>query len=180
MRLLKSDLFEICMASVKGTLSQLNIEWDDRHACGIVLASGNYPYSGDKGTPIDFAEHSDATVVFHAGTMKSSDGKVVTNGGRILCVTALGSSPSEARSEAIQISEAIHFDGKFFRRDIGLEKQSSLRSLTYGDSGVDISEGNAFVSDIKDLVKSTLKEDRWLWRSRRFGKSWLSERRRAR
>ncbi|PIO53190.1 phosphoribosylamine--glycine ligase domain protein, partial [Teladorsagia circumcincta] len=135
MRLLKSDLYTICMASINGTLSEVDILWDDRHACGIVLASKNYPYSGDKGTPI-----------------------VVTNGGRILCVTALGHSPAEARFEAICASDAIHFEGKFFRRDIGLDRQSPLKSLTYGDSGVDISEGNAFVSDIKDLVKSTLKQ----------------------
>uniref|UniRef100_A0A7I4YK16 Trifunctional purine biosynthetic protein adenosine-3 n=1 Tax=Haemonchus contortus TaxID=6289 RepID=A0A7I4YK16_HAECO len=158
MRLLKSDLFSICMATVNGSLSQLDIQWDDRYACGIVLASKNYPYSSDKGTPIDFAGESEDAVVFHAGTKKSKDGRVETNGGRILCVTVLGQSPSEARLEAIRASDAIHFEGKFFRRDIGLGKQSSVNSLTYEDSGVNISEGNAFVNDIKGLVKTTLRE----------------------
>ncbi|VDO68361.1 unnamed protein product [Heligmosomoides polygyrus] len=143
MRLLKTDLYSICMSCVDGTLSDLKIEWDDHHACGVVLASEDYPYSGDQGTPIDFSKD---TVVFHA---------VVTNGGRILCVTTLAPSASEAREAAIRASEAVQFEGKFFRKDIGLMK--TIRSLTYGDSGVDISEGNAFVGDIKDLVMSTLR-----------------------
>lgn len=157
MRLLKTDLYSICMSCVDGTLSDLKIEWDDHHACGVVLASEDYPYSGDQGTPIDFPDFSKDTVVFHAGTMKDKDGRVVTNGGRILCVTTLAPSASEAREAAIRASEAVQFEGKFFRKDIGLMKQETIRSLTYGDSGVDISEGNAFVGDIKDLVMSTLR-----------------------
>ncbi|EPB77292.1 hypothetical protein ANCCEY_03663 [Ancylostoma ceylanicum] len=135
MRLLKSDLYSICMACTNGTLYEQKIEWDDRQACGIVLASKNYPYSGDKGTPI-----------------------VVTNGGRILCVTSLASTAAEARARAIRACEEVKFEGKFFRRDIGVVRNGAAKTLTYGDSGVNIDEGNAFVEDIKGLVKSTLKK----------------------
>ncbi|KJH50082.1 phosphoribosylamine--glycine ligase [Dictyocaulus viviparus] len=136
MRLLKSDLYNICMSCTNEVLSeQLPIEWDSRFACGIVLATNNYPYASDKGTPI-----------------------VMTNGGRILCVTSLATSPNGARSIAIQACESVHFDGKFFRRDIGIQRhQTTQPSLSYHDSGVDIDESNAFVEDIKELVQQTLR-----------------------
>ncbi|KAK6749010.1 hypothetical protein RB195_001553 [Necator americanus] len=157
MRLLKSDLYSICLACTDGTLSQQEIEWDDRQACGIVLASNNYPYGSDKGTPIEIPNDTEDTVIFHAGTKKSC-GKIVTNGGRILCVTSLGVTAAEARQRAIKMCEEVKFDGKFFRKDIGVIRNGISKSLTYTDSGVDIDEGNAFVEDIKGLVKSTLKK----------------------
>ncbi|EYC36977.1 hypothetical protein Y032_0838g2606 [Ancylostoma ceylanicum] len=158
MRLLKSDLYSICMACTNGTLYEQKIEWDDRQACGIVLASKNYPYSGDKGTPIEIPDDTEDTVIFHAGTKRLPDGKVVTNGGRILCVTSLASTAAEARARAIRACEEVKFEGKFFRRDIGVVRNGAAKTLTYGDSGVNIDEGNAFVEDIKGLVKSTLKK----------------------
>ncbi|CAJ0602037.1 unnamed protein product [Cylicocyclus nassatus] len=158
MRLLKSDLYSICLSCTNGTLSEQRIEWDHRQACGIVLASKNYPYSGDKGTPVDIPETEDDTVIFHAGTTRSLDGDVLTNGGRILCVTSLGSTMAEAREKALKASEAVKFEGKFFRTDIGITRNDTTTSLSYSDSGVDIAEGNAFVEDIKGLVTSTLRK----------------------
>ncbi|VDM54727.1 unnamed protein product [Angiostrongylus costaricensis] len=156
MRLLKSDLYSICMSCTNGTLSEhLPIEWDKRHACGIVIATDKYPHGSDKGTLIETLED---TVIFHCGTTRSANGRVVTNGGRILCVTSLAVSAVEARAKAVQACESVQFVGKFFRRDIGLEGKEITPSITYQDSGVDIDEGNAFVEDIKALVQSTLRK----------------------
>uniref|UniRef100_A0A0K0DNS0 ATP-grasp domain-containing protein n=1 Tax=Angiostrongylus cantonensis TaxID=6313 RepID=A0A0K0DNS0_ANGCA len=143
MRLLKSDLYSICMSCTNGTLfEQLPIEWDKRHACGIVIATDKYPHGSDKGTLIE----------------ASLNLGILTNGGRILCVTSLAVAAVEARAKAIKACESVQFVGKFFRRDIGLERREITPSLTYQDSGVDIDEGNAFVEDIKTLVQSTLRK----------------------
>ncbi|KAJ1360549.1 hypothetical protein KIN20_019550 [Parelaphostrongylus tenuis] len=128
MRLLKSDLYSICMSCTNGTLSeQLPIEWDNRHACGIVIATDKYPHESDKGTPIEFGETSEDIVIFHAGTTRSADGKVLTNGGRILCVTSMAASAAEARAKAVQACESVRFAGKFFRRDIGVDRYAYMK-----------------------------------------------------
>uniref|UniRef100_A0A1I7X5R1 phosphoribosylamine--glycine ligase n=1 Tax=Heterorhabditis bacteriophora TaxID=37862 RepID=A0A1I7X5R1_HETBA len=120
MRLLKTDLYSICLSCVEGNLSQLKIDWDDRQACGIILSSANYPYASDKGTPITNISVNDTeTVVFQAGTSRVND-QLLTNGGRILCVTSLASDADTARLKAIAACEMIAFNGKFFRRDIGI------------------------------------------------------------
>ncbi|CAI4225434.1 unnamed protein product [Auanema sp. JU1783] len=157
MRLLKSDLYNICLNCINGCLQP--IEWNDRFACGIVLSSQNYPYSGDKGTEIsNIPKSSDDVVTFHAGTARIHD-KLVTNGGRILCVTSLGLLPASARTSALAVCEKIQFSGKFFRKDIGskYEEPRIYDSISYSDSGVDINEGNQFVENIKLYIQRTMK-----------------------
>lgn len=121
MRRLQSDLLDLMEATIDGKLSSVTPEWDDRAAVCIVLASGGYPGPIEKGkviTGIEAAAASPDVVVFHAGTALK-DGKLVTNGGRVLGVTALGSSLEEARTKAYAAAEKITFEGKQLRHDIG-------------------------------------------------------------
>ncbi len=116
---LKSDLVTLAEHAINGTLNQAETEWDRRFALGIVMASANYPESpklGDEitGLPKDLQD----AYVFHAGTTLK-DGKVITSGGRVLCVTALGETVKFAQQQAYKIAEQIHFDGAQYRKDIG-------------------------------------------------------------
>jgi len=121
MRRLKSDLLDLIEATIDGRLADAEPVWDDHAAVCIVLASGGYPGPIEKGmviTGIEAASADPDVVVFHAGTT-SKDGHVVTNGGRVLGVTALGSTLEEARRKAYAAAEKIVFEGKQLRRDIG-------------------------------------------------------------
>jgi phosphoribosylamine--glycine ligase len=122
MRRLKGDLLDLIEATVDGKLSSLNPEWDERAAVCIVLASGGYPGTIEKGKEItglaEAASSDPDVVVFHAGTALK-DGKVITSGGRVLGVTALGATLEEARAKAYAAAELIRFEGKQLRRDIG-------------------------------------------------------------
>ncbi len=121
MRRLKSDLLDLIEATIDGRLSSVTPEWDDRAAVCIVLASGGYPGPIEKGkviTGIGEASADPDVVVFHAGTA-AKDSHVVTNGGRVLGVTALGATLEEARAKAYAAAEKISFEGKQLRRDIG-------------------------------------------------------------
>ena len=119
---LKSDLFELFELACAGTLAQAEIEWDRRTALGVVLAAANYPDTPKKGAVISglpkHTERAEDCMVFHAGTALQGD-QVIVNGGRVLCVTALGDSVKMAQRRAYQAAEGIHFDGMQFRRDIG-------------------------------------------------------------
>jgi phosphoribosylamine--glycine ligase len=119
---LKSDLFELFELACAGTLAQAEIDWDRRTALGVVLAAANYPDTPKKGAVISglvrHTERSEDCMVFHAGTALEGD-KVVVNGGRVLCVTALGDSVKMAQRRAYQAAEGIRFEGMQFRRDIG-------------------------------------------------------------
>jgi phosphoribosylamine--glycine ligase len=117
---LRTDLIELCLAAVEGRLGQVRAEWDPRAALGVVMAAGGYPGSyrkGDviRGLPLEEGEN---VKVFHAGT-KFEGADVVTNGGRVLCVTALGPTVSRAQSKAYEAVRQIHWDGVYFRTDIG-------------------------------------------------------------
>ena len=117
---LKSDLIELCQAALNGNLNKVTADWDERAAMGVVLASAGYPASASKGDVIsglnyDFPE---GTKVFHAVTAQQ-DNAVVTAGGRVLCVTALGESVSQAQQSAYQAVAKISWDGMFYRKDIG-------------------------------------------------------------
>ncbi len=117
---LKSDLAQICKATLDGTLANVDAEWDQRAALGVVMAAGGYPESYAKGKEIaglDEAD-SDAQKVFHAGTANSND-RVVTSGGRVLCVVGLGDSVANAASEAYDAVDKICWDDVYLRRDIG-------------------------------------------------------------
>lgn len=118
---LKSDLLELLDATIDGTLDRTTIEWDDRAAVTVVLASGGYPDNYDVGKPISGLEkaRSSGVQIFHAGTRRQ-DGKVVTAGGRVLAVTALGATLAAARTLAYEAVAQIDFEGCHYRRDIAL------------------------------------------------------------
>jgi phosphoribosylamine--glycine ligase len=116
---LKSDLFELLMHATDGTLDQVELQWDRRVALGVVMAAEGYPLQPRKGDAISGLPADAADVmVFHAGTTEQ-DGKLLTSGGRVLCVTALGESVRTAQQLAYDTLTPIHFEGKQFRRDIG-------------------------------------------------------------
>jgi len=122
MRRLKSDLLDLIEATVDGKLSEVQPEWDNRASVCVVLASGGYPGAIEKGKVISGLEtlfNDPDVVVFHAGTALTEEGKIVTAGGRVLGVTALGNTLEEARSKAYAAVDKISFEGKQFRRDIG-------------------------------------------------------------
>ena len=116
---LDSDLSEIFDACIDGTLDKIDIKWSDRRAVCVVLASGGYPGSYEKGKVISGLDDvDDDVVVFHAGTAEK-DGNIVTAGGRVLGVTATGATNDEARAKAFANVEKITFEGAQYRRDIG-------------------------------------------------------------
>jgi phosphoribosylamine--glycine ligase len=121
MRLLDSDLFELLDACLDGRLARTAARWRAGYAACVVVASGGYPGPYRDGLPIsglDAAQAVDDVVVFHAGTA-SVDGRYVTAGGRVLGVTATGSTLERALAKAYDAVERVHFDGKHFRSDIG-------------------------------------------------------------
>lgn len=115
---LDTDLMDIFEACVKGTLDQVDIRWKREATCCLVLASGGYPLSYEKGKVIEGLDQVADAVVFHAGTAEK-DGRIVTNGGRVLGVTALGEDLEAAIRNAYQAAQPIHFDQMHFRTDIG-------------------------------------------------------------
>lgn len=117
---LQSDIVALCQAACKGELDSQTIEFDTRAAIGVVLSAGGYPGSYDKGdeiTGFESAAELDGKV-FHAGT-SLEDGKVVTNGGRVLCATAMGNNVTEAQQKAYELVNTIQFKDAYFRTDIG-------------------------------------------------------------
>ena len=116
---MKSDLLTLVEHAVAGKLDQIEAEWDRRVALGVVLAAANYPDTPQKGDVISgLPKENENVCVFHAGTAEQ-DGKIVTAGGRVLCVTALGDNVKQAQKLAYDTITGIHFDGMQFRRDIG-------------------------------------------------------------
>ncbi|AIU86935.1 phosphoribosylamine--glycine ligase [Pectobacterium odoriferum] len=117
---LRSDLVELCLAACDGTLDQKDSVWDERPSLGVVLAAGGYPADYNAGDVISGLPQQDAEdgKVFHAGT-KLNGIDVVTNGGRVLCVTALGNTVAEAQQRAYEIAVGIQWQGVFCRKDIG-------------------------------------------------------------
>jgi phosphoribosylamine--glycine ligase len=119
---LKSDLLSLLTATIEGRLEDVTIEFDSRTAVTVILASGGYPGKYDIGKRIEGLEDAarlPEVQIFQAGT-KRQDGKIVTSGGRVLAVTALGESVTEARERAYVAIRQIHFEGCYFRRDIAL------------------------------------------------------------
>ena len=116
---LKSDLFDVLMHATDGTLDRVELQWDRRVALGVVMAAAGYPQSPRTGDPIaGLPADSDDLMVFHAGTAQR-DGKTLTAGGRVLCVTALGDSVKLAQQRAYDALAGIRFDGAQYRGDIG-------------------------------------------------------------
>lgn len=121
---LKTDLLEIFEACVDGTLDKINVEWEDNACACVVMASGGYPVSYERGYEIKGLEEAKKTeniYVYHAGTAKKA-GKYVTNGGRVLGVTGVGENLDEAIKTAYQGVKLINFDKAHYRTDIGIKK----------------------------------------------------------
>ena len=119
---MKNDIVDVFEACIDGTLDQVDLQFEDNAAVCVVLASDGYPEKYEKGFEIkglESFEGCDDKFVFHAGTKFSEDGKVLTNGGRVLGVTALGATLKEARANAYKATELISFDNKYMRNDIG-------------------------------------------------------------
>ncbi|MBV1843601.1 phosphoribosylamine--glycine ligase, partial [Photobacterium ganghwense] len=117
---MQSDLVELCQAAIDGKLDTAESRWDPRASVGIVLAAGGYPADYNKGDIISGLPRQDVEgeKVFQAGTTEK-DGHVVTNGGRVLCATAMGATVSDAQQRAYQLAKQISWNGMFFRDDIG-------------------------------------------------------------
>ncbi len=131
---LQSDLLEVMLAVVEGKLDQVELKWDPRPAVCVIAASKGYPEAYPVGLPITGIDKADAledVKVFHGGT-KLSDGQVVTAGGRVLGVTALGDTVAAARARAYEAMNLIHFDGMHYRRDIGWQ---AVRRVSGKDEG---------------------------------------------
>ena len=126
---LKSDLHTLLDHAVDGTLDRVTAEWDRRVALGVVMAAHGYPDNPRRGDAITgLPRDGDDFHVFHAGTTQA-DGKVVTNGGRVLCVTALGDTVRVAQRRAYEIADQIRFEGSQMRRDIGHRAIGAKKSL---------------------------------------------------
>ena len=117
---MQSDMVELCLAAIDKKLDQVESKWDPRASIGIVLAAGGYPAAYGKGDVISGLPQLEVEgeKVFHAGT-DNRDGEIVTNGGRVLCATALGNSVSEAQQRAYELAKQVSWNGVFFRSDIG-------------------------------------------------------------
>ena len=125
---LKTDIIDIFEAINNGTLADLDIEWDERACTCVIMASGGYPKSYPKGIEITGLTDGqlDGVTVYHAGT-KLQDGKLVTAGGRVLGVTALGNDLKDALNKSYAAVGKIHFDGAHYRKDIGAKALKALQ-----------------------------------------------------
>jgi len=119
---LKSDLLQLLWTATDPDthlLANTELQWDRRCALGVVLAAANYPYAPELGQEIrGLGPDSEEAMVFHAGTVQM-DGKLITSGGRVLCVTALGDTVKQAQTRAYELADKVHFQGMQMRRDIG-------------------------------------------------------------
>ena len=115
---IKSDLVDLLQGVATQTLGQKTIEFDQRSAVCVMMVSGGYPGSYEKGFPITGIDEVEGSIVFHAGT-DNKDGQVVTSGGRVIAVSSYGSTKAEALAKSMQEAQKIQFEGKYYRRDIG-------------------------------------------------------------
>jgi phosphoribosylamine--glycine ligase len=118
---LRGDLVEVLLATAEGRLDEADLTWDPRCCCCVVMASGGYPGPYKTGVPIGGLEEAakmEGVQVFHAGTANKS-GQLVTSGGRVLNICALGKDLAEAQKRANAACERVHFEGAYYRRDIG-------------------------------------------------------------
>ena len=124
---LESDLVELCYQASKGELEQIELQWNPKVALGVVMAAGGYPYNYEKGHPIEgLPPETENLKVFHAGT-QAQNNVIKTDGGRVLCVTALGKNTTEAQLNAYNCVEEIKWKDCFYRTDIGyraIERES--------------------------------------------------------
>ena len=117
---LKSNLAQLCLLATQGKLDVNHIEWDERVSLGVVLAANGYPNDYKKGEKIIVPADSGDAKIFHAGTKLESN-NIVSNGGRVLCATALGSSIQEAQKRAYELVDRVDWHGAYYRTDIGFK-----------------------------------------------------------
>jgi len=117
---LKSDFVELLDGVAKGNLNEKTVEFDKRTAVTVMLVSGGYPEEYEKGKEISGLSKIENSIVFHAGT-KLLDGKILTNGGRVLAISSYGNSKEEALKQSFKNAKLVHFDKKYFRSDIGFD-----------------------------------------------------------
>ena len=119
---MKNDIVDVFEACIDGTLDKVDLQFEDNACVCVILASDGYPLAYEKGFEIKGMENfkgKDDYFLFHAGSKFNEEGKVVTNGGRVLGVTALGKDLKEARAKAYEATEWVDFDNKYMRHDIG-------------------------------------------------------------
>jgi phosphoribosylamine-glycine ligase len=122
--LLEADLVEIMLACIEGRLDEMDIRWKEGAAATIVLAAPGYPQTFPTGMAINGVKQANSlrdVYVFHAGTVTDTNGQLVTNGGRVVAVTAVGRQLEDAIRKAYGGAAQIHFEGAHYRRDIGRE-----------------------------------------------------------
>ncbi|SHG59102.1 phosphoribosylamine--glycine ligase [Flagellimonas flava] len=117
---IKTDLVDVLQAMANGTLDNVDLEIDERTATTVMAVSGGYPEAYEKGKEITGIEKVKGSLVFHAGT-KNINGKVVTNGGRVIAITSFGENFNEALLKSYQNMEQLHFDGIYYRKDLGFD-----------------------------------------------------------
>lgn len=117
---IKTDFVEILKATAENRLKDMKVEFDERTVATVMMVAGGYPGSYEKGKEIAGLDKVDGSVVFHAGT-STEDGKVLTNGGRVIAVSSFGETMKEALEKSYANAEKIEFEGKYFRRDIGFD-----------------------------------------------------------
>ncbi|MDP6974531.1 MAG: phosphoribosylamine--glycine ligase [Gammaproteobacteria bacterium] len=117
---LKSNISQLCLLASQGKLDEALVEWDERASLGVVLAANGYPKDYKKGEKIIVPVGSEDAKIFHAGTKLDSN-NIVSNGGRVLCATALGSSIKEAQKRAYEIVDRVDWPGSYYRTDIGFK-----------------------------------------------------------
>ncbi|MER2497680.1 phosphoribosylamine--glycine ligase [Vibrio neptunius] len=126
---MESDLVELCLMAIDEKLDEAESKWDQRASIGVVLAAGGYPADYAKGDVISLpASEVEGQKIFHAGTANNKAGEIVTNGGRVLCATALGNSVSDAQKQAYKLAQQVSWNGMFHRNDIGyraIEREQS-------------------------------------------------------
>jgi phosphoribosylamine--glycine ligase len=117
---IRSDLVDLLEGVAQGNLSSRTLQEDSRRAVTVMLVSGGYPEAYEKGKVISNLENSSDTIVFHAGTSEK-DGQILTSGGRVLAISAYGTTKNEALHKAYKVASTIQYDKKYFRRDIGFD-----------------------------------------------------------
>ena len=117
---IKTDFIEILKATAENRLKDMKVEFDERTVATVMMVSGGYPGSYEKGKEITGLDKVDGSIVFHAGT-KARDGRVLTDGGRVIALSSFGDNMKEALELSYANAEKIEFEGKYYRRDIGFD-----------------------------------------------------------
>ncbi len=117
----KSDFLSLLEATGKGTLGKEKVEFEEKTAATVMLVSGGYPGSYEKGRPMKGFDKVEESILFHAGTKTNDKGEILTNGGRVIAITSFGKDMNEALEKSYKNAEKIDFEGKYFRGDIGFD-----------------------------------------------------------